>query len=546
MAFTQSPVTSTYSTERIPAAYGIDLRFNSATGFAGTTPIEKDAGMVNLIPIKDPKTKALGAVTRPPIIGRQVGTETGVPRGLYVWQKTSANTYYFAVFGTKVYTSTDSITWTNVTTFITSASNPVGFTEYIDSTNVKKLILVDGIEGYVFTDNTAGTKITDVDFPSPHLPFPVFIDGYLFLAKKETGDIYNSNLNDPALWTAGDFISSELYPDDIQAIVKVNNYLLAIGTQGSEYFYDAANATGSPLARYEGGSLPFGTFFPYSIAVNKNTVVLLANNNDGEPSFKIIEDFKYKDINNTWLVNIINTNIYYSNTTSSKGRGYFLRTSGNLTYCFKLNGEESSLEQAKLSNGTFVYNLMADEWSEFRGYSSTSTWRTFSVCFSTFSGSGAQVTYVLGRDAGISYFATFTMGSSGYISGTVQDDIIGNTTGTGPILTEIRTPRLNFDTLNRKTMHRLGISVDFGTNVNLAVLSDRVLNVAWSDNDYVNFTSNVELDMAPNITGSLENVGFPFITQLGSFRERSLRLRYSGKQTIRYRYIEMDINKGQQ
>jgi len=105
---------------------------------------------------------------------------------------------------------------------------------------------------------TAGTEITSADFPTPHCPFPVFMDGYLFVAKSGTQDIYNSNLDDPALWTAGDYISAEMYPDKIVALSKNNNYIYALGSNSIEYFYDAAVATGSPLGRHDSAVQQFG------------------------------------------------------------------------------------------------------------------------------------------------------------------------------------------------------------------------------------------------------------------------------------------------
>jgi hypothetical protein len=348
MAYTPSPENQTYSTHRIPAAYSIDLRPGNLSVNSAASGIVQDAGMVNLIPSihRDPITqgKELVAETRAAIVATPVTTSafpSTVLRGFHVWEKSPGTIYYFAVVGTGVYTTVTpevANTWTSVNT-IAAGTGPVRFTEYIDDVATKKLIMVDGVAGYVFTSNLAGTLIVDADFPTPHVPWPVFIDGYLFLAKANTGDIYNSDLNDPAAWTAGSFISSELYPDDIQALVKVNNYLLAIGTQGCEYFYDAGNETASPLARQEGGSLPFGCIIPNSIAVNKNSVVMITNSNDGQAVIKVIEDFKHKDLDSSFVIPMLNSRIRNNASITSAGvRGYFFRQSGKLFYAIKFCG----------------------------------------------------------------------------------------------------------------------------------------------------------------------------------------------------------------
>lgn len=521
MAYTQSPVQSTYSTERIPAAYGINLRPGA------TSTANKDAGMINVIPFfqKGPSgEKELIGETRYGLNGLSVVNAAGsVCRGVYVWEKTPSATYYFVVVNTSVYTSTNGSSWTAVDTLLTNVTTPVRFTEFIDSTNVKKLVLVDGIEGYVYTSNTAGTKITDSDFPSPHVPFPVFIDGYLFLAKAETGDIYNSNLNDPATWTAGDFISSELYPDDIQAILKVNNYLLAVGTQGCEYFYDAAIATGSPLARYEGGSLPFGTSFPNTIATNKDTVVLLANNNDGEGVFKIIEGFKYKDVPCDFVLNLLNTSV--NSTGPSVVRGYFFRQQGELFYAICFNGTLTTSNPLALSVPTFAYSFSTGLWFELVYGLST----MFPVFFTASSTSNRLLTSVAGSIGGQVFFGLFSSLSN-------QDTLNGLTNTT--IYQEIRTEPIDCDTLNVKTMHRFGV----GYSSNNTQASSPLIQFQYTDNDWDSLSTGV-ITQGTNASGV---GGFPFATQLGLFRQRSFKVFVNALNQLRWKFFEMDINKGQQ
>lgn len=519
MAYTKTPEQSTYSSERIPAAYGINLR----PGAVSTA--NKDAGMINVIPFQNNKagSKELWGETRYGLSGVSVVNSPGsVCRGTYVWEKTSSATYYFVVVNTSVYTSTNGLTWTAVDTLLTNATTPVRFTEFIDSTNVKKLVLVDGVEGYVYTTNAAGTKITDADFPTPHVPFPVFIDGYLFLAKAGTGDIYNSNLNDPALWTAGDFISSELYPDDIQAILKVNNYLLAIGNQGSEYFYDAANATGSPLARYEGGNLPFGTSFPNLIATNKDTVVLLANNNDGEGVFKVIEGFKYKDIPCQFVLNLLNTSV--NATGPSVVRGYFFRQQGELFYAVCFNGALTTTSTST-TTPTFAYSFSTGLWFELVYGLST----MFPVFFTASSTSNRLLTSVAGSLNGQVFFGLF--------SNLFNTDTI-NGLATTTIYQEIRTEPFDAGTLNVKTMSRFGI----GYSSNNTSASSPLISFQYTDNDWDSVSAGV-ITQGTNASGV---GGFPFATQLGIFRQRSFKVYTNNLNRTRWKFFEMDINKGQQ
>jgi hypothetical protein len=64
------------------------------------------------------------------------------------------------------------------------------------------------------------------------------------------------------------------------------------------------------------------------------------------------------------------------------------------------------------------------------------------------------------------------------------------------------------------------------------------LNVSWSDDDYATFSTPRELIYSNTLQ-------FPFITQLGMFRQRAFKVTYAGTQFLCYKSITMDINKGQ-
>jgi hypothetical protein len=551
MAFSSAPEKDTYSSERIPMAWPLKLRPGNQNYLAAATPLQvQDEGMVNALPINDPSKEEgpLTAVTRPAMNGTYVNntSEAGIVRGMYVWEKTAGTVYFFMVVGTKVYTTTGTgtipiaTTWTQVDTLLTSATTPVRFTEFISATNVKSLVLVDGVEGYVYTSNAAGTKIVSADFPTPHVPFPVFLNGRLYLAKSNTGDIYNSNLNDPAAWTAGDFISTEVYPDDIQALIKTNNYLLAVGTQSSEFFSDAANATGTPLARYDGGLLPFGCLFPNSIASNKDTSVLLANTNDGQTVFKAIEGFKHAEIESSSIVPTYNRMLRNPNVgfeiPAANCRGYFFRQGGVLYYNFLFDGVRQGAFRTALFDACYTYSFGAKVWTELQ-YGNNTTDRdlreAFPVQVSAPATTGYNSTYIAGNigTAGIAFFG-------------VLDDLLGTDTVTPlnnqALYVEFRTPNLDFGTLNRKFMHRLGVMAECNDSTLVTLW-----NVMWNDQDYkyTKWVGPVPLTAAADATSQDH---WPFITQLGQFRRRAIRLYCTTGKVLTAKYIEVDINKGQQ
>jgi hypothetical protein len=79
------------------------------------------------------------------------------------------------------------------------------------------------------------------------VPGVVYLDGYFFVMDKN-GVIYNCGLNAPLSWGALDFIAAAIEPGEGVAITKSQNYVVALKEWSTEFFYNAGNATGSPLS----------------------------------------------------------------------------------------------------------------------------------------------------------------------------------------------------------------------------------------------------------------------------------------------------------
>ena len=66
-------------------------------------------------------------------------------------------------------------------------------------------------------------------------PSAAFLDGYLFLSRSGTYEIYNSATEGYNSWNPLDYISANQYPDPVIAIGKQNNLLVAFGTGESTH-----------------------------------------------------------------------------------------------------------------------------------------------------------------------------------------------------------------------------------------------------------------------------------------------------------------------
>lgn len=135
--------------------------------------------------------------------------------------------------------------------------------------SVDKLIVLTEYDGIVISYSAGPpvawtvTQITDTDFPPKQTPplnlrLPAAVmDGYLFVGVKTTtsgqagGDrIYNCDLGDPTSWNSAGYVVCEQESNSIVSLYKSRQYIIALTTNGIEYFRNTANAApNSPLSR---------------------------------------------------------------------------------------------------------------------------------------------------------------------------------------------------------------------------------------------------------------------------------------------------------
>lgn len=125
----------------------------------------------------------------------------------------------------------------------------VSGTEYVvvqlhDTTNF-------GAAQRVYYSSAIGTwtEITNAQFTGIfHRGKAEFMDGYMFVLGSDNR-IYNSDINSIANWTAGNYITRSTNQDYPLGLMRFDRQILALGESGCEVFVNAGNAAGSPLER---------------------------------------------------------------------------------------------------------------------------------------------------------------------------------------------------------------------------------------------------------------------------------------------------------
>lgn len=410
-------------------------------------------------------------------------------RGQIFWEDQGKFLY---CVGTSVYIYTVSTGVTvTLSSVFTSTTGDVGFTEYLYDTNAVVMVVSDGTKLVTIDASNTVVPCTDPDMPA-HLPYPIFLDGYILVVKVGTADIYNSNLNDPLAWTPGDFISAEMSPDLLKRLCKVNNYVVALGTESAEYFYDAANATGSPLSRND-SPIKINTYLG-GLSQYGNDVFYIGKNMGGQPSLFQLKDFKIDEISSPSIIRYLalvteDSSTWRTSVITMQGHALVLIAAGTRSYVYDL---DEKLWSRFAYQGTEIMNI------KYVTKVTTSTSNYLVFCFKGSNSTVYKFDDTLMQDNGINY--------------------------TCQIITE----QANFGSLNRKTMARFALYAD-------RTPADSNILVYWTDNDFQSYQGPKSINMNQDLQST-------YI--LGSFRQRAFKLTYTGPYILRLQQIEVDINLG--
>ena len=485
MAFSKTPTQDTYDTKRFPLV-GMPMQRN------GTDEL-KDQRFLNCFTeqIKAQITDAKKYYTKKRNGLSFLTAQTGTTRGM-IFEDTTQKMFF--VVGTTIY-SYNGATVSTVQTGIAAGGN-VGMTVHLTTT--VQVVVLTGTQGWVINPvaNTA-TQIVDADFPNPHLPYPVSMDGYLFVARANSADIYNSDLDDVFAWDPSQFITAEMYPDNIVCLAKNNNYVVAVGTGSMEYFYDIGNASGSPLQRNDSAVQQMGTTAPDTVVQTEKEIILVGSTGNGGRTVWIVEGFKAEEIATEAVRNSLNA-LGLDITTIN---AYSVRVNGHKFYVLRLPTQ----------NQTWVLDFDTKLWSE---------WST------TNAAGTAQETFIakFASDSHLGY--PYCMSANGDIylmsETTYQDH--GR-----PIRTEIVTLKLDFDNMNRKDCYRVSVFGDWPLS------GESTLTLEWSDDDYRTWSSPRTIQLSTQL---------PVTRRLGKFRRRAFRLTHTDNTPLRLEGMEMDINNG--
>ena len=427
-----------------------------------------------------------------------------------------------------------------------------------DAIDVEFAQLEDGIAS-TYATNTANrytvTQITDADYPSNTTRGCAFLDGRFFVMSPN-GDISQSALENAAPWAALEFIGSQIEPDQGVYLAKHNNYLAAYKLYSTEFFYDAANSTGSILAPVQNAAFKVGCASDASVKEMAGTVVWMGQTRDGfgrgifrlngtapekisTPQIDKILNADSLATVYSWSANVGSHLLYgltlvttgitlvYDFTTQLWSFFTYLTSSGVTKTVTAVTAAGVATSAAHgYSDGDIT--LIAATNADFNGWHVVTdvTTNTFQLqaTGTVFSGSGTSIKHteayfpvIASTSAnGKQYLQAATSGKLYEFSqSTYTDDV-------GAIAARIRTPKMDDSSTKYKTMSKAELVGD-------KVSSVAVMN--YTDDDWVTYSAFRPVDL---IADQSE------IRRLGKFRRRSFQVLHVKNALLRLEAIEVE------
>lgn len=279
--------------------------------------------------------------------------------GFIYKNSSAAYVYAYATFTATTGTGTSVMTISAVTSGtvvigMTVTGGTLGGTRTITSfgtfNGTSGTVNLSGTDTWANPTTVTGTgfiQITDADYPATTVRGITYLDGTYYVMTPE-GTIYGSEINDPFTWSALNVISANSEPDLGVALFRQLNLICAFGQYSTQFYYDAGNATGSPLLPYSSSNLEIGCASGESVAVSENSLYFVSQGRQKGRAVQIMEGTKPRKVSTPFIDRVLD------NDNLANVKSYYLRLAGHGFYVLTL----------PTSSITLVFDDVTGMWSK--------------------------------------------------------------------------------------------------------------------------------------------------------------------------------------
>ncbi|MCI0527872.1 MAG: hypothetical protein L0Y56_10590, partial [Nitrospira sp.] len=160
-------------------------------------------------------------------------------------------------------------------------------------------------DGYFY--NTRSNTLTKIasNYPFQVVGGAAWLNGRFYVMTPE-GRIYASGINDPYTWSALDFVNAIMHPDKGTGVWRRHTYIMAMGRNSTEWFYDSGAAVGNPLRRVDSAAHDFGCLHSGSVVNLKDTTLFVGTTERSrEKGVFFLEGYVPKKISTPFIDRII-------------------------------------------------------------------------------------------------------------------------------------------------------------------------------------------------------------------------------------------------
>lgn len=221
----------------------------------------------------------------------------------------------------------------------------------------------DNNEGWYINSatSTTVTAISDLDFPPNQTPAlnlakgGAVVNGVLYVPTEE-GQVYGCESLNPTSWVATNVLSAEYEPDDIVLLFEQGTNIAVCGSRTIEFFYDAANPTGSALRPRTDIQLTIGAANQHSFWSDNNNSFFLGLSQTGEIGAYVMVDTAIRKVSTTDIDSFLTSTVTTENKSvvcsgfAIGGRVFYLVTT------YQVVTDPSSIT-------TLAYDLTTDTWA---------------------------------------------------------------------------------------------------------------------------------------------------------------------------------------